>query len=215
VFPVFLAGWIARSLVSPPAAGTVTPVETAASLLEQSLTAAKAERFADCIESARKAANLDPGMAIAHMNIGWCASKLGQWDEGIRNTREALRLQPDMEAARNNLNWMLGEQAKASGSPPAGEMTADAALALSVHHANARRFQECIDAARQAIALRPDSADAHNNLGYCYGGLGKWDEGIASAREALRLRPDFQTAKNNLLWMVRESGRAGGRAGQQ
>ena len=40
---------------------------------------------------------------------------------------------------------------------------------------------------REAIRLRPDYAEAHNNLGLVLIQSGKDDEGIAALREAVRL----------------------------
>ena len=55
----------------------------------------------------------------------------------------------------------------------------------------------------QAIALRPDFADAHNNLGNVLLSQGKLDEAAARYEHALALRPDYAEAHNNLgiiLW---------------
>ncbi len=200
-----------------PTTPAATPISSAATtMVAQSLEAAKAERFGDCVKAAERATKLDPKSPEAFSNLGWCSAKLGNWKDGIENTREALRLRPNMETARNNLNWMLAEVSKATNRAPANDApSADSALALSLQHANERRFPECVSAARQAIAQRPDMAEAHNNLGYCYAAMGKWDEGIASVREALRLKPDFALARNNLVWMLQEKIKAGGRAGQK
>ena len=82
----------------------------------------------------------------------------------------------------------------------------------SLAHAQANRYQECIDAAREALKLKPDYAEAYNNLGYCSGGLGKFDEAVQYLNEALRIRPDFQLAKGNLAWVQAERAKADGRA---
>jgi protein O-mannosyl-transferase len=50
---------------------------------------------------------------------------------------------------------------------------------------------------RRAIALRPEAADYHNNLGICYGGLKRYDEAEAEFRETLRLKPDYPQADFN------------------
>ena len=148
-------------------------------------------------------------MAEAYINIGWCSAKLAQWDEGIANTREALRLNPNMEIAQNNLNWIIAQKAEA-GRQPAGMKPADATLLVSLQHARANRYQECVDASRRAIQLNPAMAEAYNNLGYCNASIGNLDEGIANLREALRLRPDFPMASNNLSWALAKKAAASG-----
>ena len=198
--PATLAAW----LVYPSlwgALGIGKHKEAAVPLLQESQTYAQAGRFRECVVSAQRAARLDPRMAEAYVNIGWCSAKLGQWDDGITNMREALRLHPDMEIAKNNLTWMVAQKAEADRHP-SGSTPADAALLVSLQDALAHRYQECVDASRQAIQLNPAMVEAYNNLGYCYASMGNLDEGIANLREALRLRPDFPLASSNLSWAL-------------
>ena len=49
-----------------------------------------------------------------------------------------------------------------------------------------------------AIRLKPDNAEAHNNLGVSLNDQGKLDEAIAEYREAIRLKPEHVEAHNNL-----------------
>jgi tetratricopeptide (TPR) repeat protein len=51
---------------------------------------------------------------------------------------------------------------------------------------------------RQALALKPDFAEAHGNLGNALTELGHWDEAIDHYRQMLRWRPDVAEAHNNL-----------------
>jgi tetratricopeptide (TPR) repeat protein len=69
-------------------------------------------------------------------------------------------------------------------------------------------FQGSIDAARQALELKPDLAEAHNNIAAGFAAMQRWDEAIAAAHEALRLKPDFPLARNNLQWAETEKQKA-------
>lgn len=60
---------------------------------------------------------------------------------------------------------------------------------------NARDAERC---SREAIRLRPDYAEAHNNLGAALRVQGRLDEAILSLREALRLQPAHVEAHYNL-----------------
>ena len=51
---------------------------------------------------------------------------------------------------------------------------------------------------REAVRLRPDSADSHNTLGLVLIQAGDDAAGIASLREAVRLAPDYAEARANL-----------------
>ena len=59
----------------------------------------------------------------------------------------------------------------------------------------------------QALAIKPDYADAHYNLGVALADNGHMKEAIAQYREALRLRPDYVDAHNNLGGALRDTGR--------
>ena len=58
----------------------------------------------------------------------------------------------------------------------------------------------------EALRLRPDYAEAHNNLGLVLYQRGKLDEAVASCRKALELKPDYADAYNNLGNMLNDLG---------
>ena len=56
----------------------------------------------------------------------------------------------------------------------------------------------------QAIALKPDFAEAHSNLGNTLQELGRLDEAEASYNQAVALKPDFAEAYYNLGNILQE-----------
>jgi Flp pilus assembly protein TadD len=62
----------------------------------------------------------------------------------------------------------------------------------------AHRYADAAVEFREALALLPDSAGVHNNLGVALASMGR----VADAREhfsrALELQPDFAEARRNL-----------------
>jgi tetratricopeptide (TPR) repeat protein len=83
-------------------------------------------------------------------------------------------------------------------------------LSQSVRFYGQGKFDECIQAAREALKLRPDYSDAWNNIAAAYNSEAKWDEGIKAAEQAVRLAPNNQLAKNNLAWAQRQKQKLGG-----
>src|SRR5207244_13082936 len=59
----------------------------------------------------------------------------------------------------------------------------------------------------RALRLKPDYAEAHNNLGNALRGQRRLAEAEACFREAVRLRPDFGDAHHSLGAVLKEQGR--------
>jgi len=84
----------------------------------------------------------------------------------------------------------------------AKQKTPENYLTLSLRYYEARQFEKSIEAAREALKLKPDYAAAHNNICAAYNELKMWDKGIEACQEALRIDPGFQLARNNLNWAL-------------
>jgi uncharacterized protein (TIGR02996 family) len=180
------------------------PAQDAAFWINLSLDQYKQAQYPQSIDSARRALRLDPNSAEAYTNIGADYGAMREWDEAIENEREALRLKPDLQLARNNLNWYLQQSAaaRAGSSGNAANHTAEDFINASLGLNQAGRYVESIAAARKALQLSPNSAEAWNNIAADNEALYRWDDAIAAAQKAISLRPDFQLAKNNLAWSL-------------
>ncbi len=82
--------------------------------------------------------------------------------------------------------------------------------ALGVVHVADGSYDKPDEAARYlsvAVAIRPRSSVAHDNLGVALGSQGKLEEAIAEFREALRLEPENSSAHNNLGFALQKHGK--------
>ena len=61
-----------------------------------------------------------------------------------------------------------------------------------------KKYEEGNNFDRKALELKPEWADAYNNLGLAYAGLSRWKEAVTAYREAVRLVPDYAGALYNL-----------------
>ena len=57
----------------------------------------------------------------------------------------------------------------------------------------------------KALAIKPDYAEAHSNLGISLQDLGKLEEAFASHSKALAIKPDYAGARSNLLFTLLSS----------
>ena len=69
------------------------------------------------------------------------------------------------------------------------------------------KLDEAIACYRRALELKPDYAEAHNNLGNALKDQGKLDEAVACYRRALELKPDYAEAHNNLGIALKDQGK--------
>ena len=57
-----------------------------------------------------------------------------------------------------------------------------------------------MDGCRAALELRPNYAEAWNNICAAYNKLGRYEEAAAACEQALRYKPDLELARNNLQY---------------
>jgi protein O-mannosyl-transferase len=116
-------------------------------------------------------------------------------DEARAFLQSARELSPTDLIARDLL-----AQAKAQTLNQPATQTPEYYLDLSLEDYRAERYVESIAASRRALDLRPDYAEAWNNLGAAYNKLSRYEEAAAACEQALRYKPDFALARNNLQY---------------
>jgi 4-amino-4-deoxy-L-arabinose transferase-like glycosyltransferase len=77
-------------------------------------------------------------------------------------------------------------------------------LNLSVSYMHAKRYEDCIAAAKKALALRPEYADAYNNICVANNMLGRFLDGKEAGEEAVRIAPNVELFQSNLKWSLYE-----------
>jgi len=107
--------------------------------------------------------------------------------------RSALELSPADLTARQLLAQADGQTPNAPAT-----QTAESYLALSLQRYGEERYVESIAACRTALELRPNYAEAWNNICAGYNKLGRYEEAATACEQALRYKPDFELARNNL-----------------
>ena len=171
--------------------------------IDVSLRQYQGKNYAACLAAARRAIAIQPNSGLAWNNVAAGYAGLGQWDLAVQSERQALRVQPGFALAKNNLASYL--QQISTAPPSAAEAkTPEEFLNASLRLNQAHKYRESIAAARAALHLKPDFAEAWNNMAAGYASLQEWDEAVHAAKEAIRLKPDFQLARNNLAWALSE-----------
>jgi len=102
--------------------------------------------------------------------------------------RSALSVSPTDVTARDLFNQIDRQQTK----------TPEQYLALSLQNYTDGNYEESIAAAESALSLKPDYAEAFNNICAANNKLGRFEEAAKDCEQALRIKPDFDLARNNL-----------------
>lgn len=170
-------------------------------------------RHQEALDCFLKALALRPTLAELHFNAGVAFAAMEQSEQAVRAFRHALDLKPQLSAASARLAALLqsrGELAEAIRLyREALERQADPVtwFNLATAQRNAGLMLDSIASYRSALAMRPDYAEAHSNLGEALRDHGDIDAAIASYRAALTIAPDLAQGHYSLGVLLYDLGR--------
>jgi tetratricopeptide (TPR) repeat protein len=142
-----------------------------AALLSQS-------KVSEAIEQFRFALAADPHYADARYNLGNALASQEKWEQAAAEFRQVLAEHPAESGARDHL--------------------LEALLLWSRELIAANNLEQTVACYRQAIALKPDDAGLHANLGTALARLGRFAEAIPQFETALSIDPSLEPAKQSL-----------------
>ena len=184
-------------------------------------------RDAEATAHFQRAQQLAPNLEEVYLHYGRWLKDRGRLQESEAQLEAALRANPVSFAARDLLmevyyaegkhaavDKLLEESVKIAFNDEIAQrymaerarrqksLTPEALVTQSARYCQNGRYVDCLAAAKRALELRPDFAEAYNNLAAAYLSMKMWDEGIQAARKALALKPDYADAKDNLDWAL-------------
>jgi TolB-like protein/tetratricopeptide (TPR) repeat protein len=143
------------------------------------------------IQAARKALEIDPQLADAHVLLGFMLQKEWQWAEAEAEFRDALELNPsDAGAQAGFAEWLMCQgrtdealawTQRAREHDPLAVSGSEIARILFVAH----RFDEAIRESRSVLAVRPDDGMVLWELGFDLIANGQPEEAIPVLEKAL------------------------------
>jgi protein O-mannosyl-transferase len=170
-------------------------------------------RSVEAVAALSTALSLNPAFIGTRYLLLQIYAEHGLWGPLKSLAAESLKLAPNDPGVMSFLRMeqeVAGRVAYAEAQARS-RPSPDNYLELSILYHQVGRYQECIAAAKEALRLRPDFAEAYANLAAAYASLGQWDQTIWAAGEALRVKPDFQFARDNLEFAkARKNQPAGG-----
>jgi Flp pilus assembly protein TadD len=186
--------------------------------------------FAGALDYYHRAQVLTPQYSFLLINLAIAEDGTHQTEIAEQHFRDALRLAPSSPDGYAYYARFLIDHARPDQARPLLERaltlspsdalardllaqlhspTPESLVALSLEHYREKRYVDCIAAGRAALALRPDYAEAWNNIGAAYNQLGQFEEAIAACEQAVHYKPDFELARNNLQYAREQLQRSG------
>src|SRR6266446_619126 len=164
----------------------------------------------EAIACFRQALHSKPDYAEACYNLGNVLAEHKKRDEAVAAYRRALQIKPDYFDAYNNLGLLLLDQAGSEKVSAGSEKVSDPRKTKGQTPFPVLSPFSPGEAAvllQQAVRLRPQAPEAHNNLGLAYAEAGRYAEAEACYQQALGLNPGFADAHSNLGNAYKDQGR--------
>jgi protein O-GlcNAc transferase len=176
--------------------------EAAALLQMLGIAHARLGEFAPAAVLFARMTTVEPGNAVAHLNLGNALRDLGRKEAAVRSYESAVAIAPDMAQAHH----YLGNALRDLGRDAEALASFERALALRPGFAAAQgaigdvlvalgRPGEAADAYRRAIAIDPAPARWHNNLGMALRLTGDYGQAIAAFDAAIARQPGHDAAR--------------------
>jgi len=153
-----------------------------------------AEAASEAAAAARRALELDPSLADAHVSIGVVQMHTGDMQGSIRSLRHAVELNPALALAHNMLARALSTLERHEEALVAAQRSVSLdPLAVMLHtiladvYYFARQYEKAVLSYRMAIELDPRFASAHTDLARAHEALGRFDEARAAYETGRRL----------------------------
>jgi tetratricopeptide (TPR) repeat protein len=144
----------------------------------------RSHRHVEAVEAFRAAIAIKPEVAVYHRDLAIALHRSGQTQEGLKEARAALALcDKDNSADRPGCLLELGTAFHVTGDPAAA-----------------------VEPYLEAIGLKPDYADAYDNLGSALAAQGKLGNAITAYRKALELNPNLPLIRGNLALALNNNG---------
>jgi len=176
-----------------------------AGILWKILSVALMRQGKDALSALHRAAELMPGDAEAHANLGAALHDRGHWFEALESLQRALALDPNAEQALIDAANALKALGRAREAVPLYERAIARAPRAAEAHNNLGNAElelghtaQAETSYRRALDLEPRSADILCNLGNALRIQGRFEEAIATTRRALAADPSSSVAHNNL-----------------
>lgn len=157
-------------------------------------------RLKDAIWNAEQALRLGPEYDFVYTNLMNYYIEDYQWDKVQMVAQQMQQKFPNspypayyLQLSQNRKSKIEELLAVVSQYP-----TSDNYINLSVEYYNKQLYTECIAACYEALKLKPNNAQAYNNICSAYNMLGQYQQAVEAGKKAIQIDPTNTLAQSNL-----------------
>lgn len=165
----------------------------------------QARRINDAITEYKRVIDIEPGVAVAHQQLGILSGVTGNLYMAEQELKEACRLDPNDSATRTNLGityMNMGEHAKARREFEMAfehdSANIEAAVNLSTMLSVSKEYEPAQTTLEKVLRHHPRNPLLLNNLATIYSLEGKYGQAIDGFQKALAISPQMASAHYGL-----------------
>ncbi|HEY0030658.1 MAG TPA: tetratricopeptide repeat protein [Bacteroidia bacterium] len=152
----------------------------------------------------KQALYLDPGNPECYYYYSAWLKSQGRFKDALEQSGAGLKVSPGHIGNKTIYEELQAMAASVNDQLQLAELNAkekpsvDNFISLSLAHYQKQHYEKCIEAAKEALKLKPDCIEAYNNICSAYNMIGNYDEASKAGQEALKIDSNYQLAKNNV-----------------
>ena len=151
----------------------------------------------------KQAVQMGAGYPDCHYHYAnWLRNNKRQ-DEAIKHLNRALELSPGHRQAAallTALSVSAEDQLKKAEKDAVTLNSPESYLELSLKYYNHGDYERCIKACDNALKLRPNYAEAYNNICSAYNKLKMFEKAVVACEKSLSIKSEYALAQGNLNW---------------
>lgn len=148
-----------------------------------------------------KALNLDPNNPECYLFYAQWLFQYYRYEEALEKLNAGLKISPQYGKMIDLKTQVENVLAKNKGQIV---LNHEQLLNMSLQMYNNQNFEACIKLAEKALEVKPDYAEAYNNICAAYNQLGNYEASIEAADKGLVINPNYELLKNNREFSVRK-----------
>ena len=159
------------------------------------------DAFPHAMAAAKRAVDLDDGLAEAHASMGLVSLMMWNWERADQELRRAIELNSNLSDAHEYRSWYLAALGRLPEAVSEGQLSQDLdPLSISVNtgldtmYYLQRDYDKALTQCRKALEISPDAATIHSDLFDIYSAKSMHAQAIDELEQAIRLEGGSEEA---------------------